>query len=102
MASPKIKHTKIMRIINDNAVRGHLSKNYLTRKFITRNICDAKYSRFTVYRCLIQRYKLSLLYRSTMPILKKITGITADAQSKELCPHAQLAVAMYSMSSSCK
>ena len=48
MASPKIKRTKIMRIINDNAVRGRLSENYLTRKFIARNICDAKYSRFTV------------------------------------------------------
>ena len=33
---------------NDNAVRGRLSENYLTRKFIARNICDAKYSRFTV------------------------------------------------------
>ena len=49
MASPKIKRTKIMCIINDNAVRGRLSENYLTRKSITRNICDAKYSRFTVY-----------------------------------------------------
>ena len=48
MASVKIKCTKIMRIINDNAVWGHLSKNYLTRKFIERNICDAKYSQFTV------------------------------------------------------
>ena len=52
MASPKIKRTKIMHIINDNAVRGRLSKNYLTRKFIARNICDAKYSRFTVVEIL--------------------------------------------------
>ena len=37
-----------MRIINDNVVQGCLSENYLTRKFITRNICDAKYSRITV------------------------------------------------------
>ena len=49
MASVKIKHTKIMQIINDNAVRGRLSENYLTRKFIARNICDAKYLRFTVF-----------------------------------------------------
>ena len=49
MASAKIKCVKIMRIINDNAVRGRLSENYLTRKFIARNICDAKYSRFTVF-----------------------------------------------------
>ena len=35
---------KVMCIINANAVRGHLSKNYLTRKFITRNIFDMKYS----------------------------------------------------------
>ena len=48
MASAKIKRTNIMRIINNNAVRGRLSENYLTRKFIARNICDAKYSRFTV------------------------------------------------------
>ena len=34
MASAKIKCTKIMRIINDNAVRGRLSENYLSRKFI--------------------------------------------------------------------
>ena len=45
MASAKIKHTKIMRTINDNVVRGRLSENYLTRKFIaqifvTRNIHD--------------------------------------------------------------
>ena len=31
MESAKIKRTKIMRIINDNAVRGRLSENYLTR-----------------------------------------------------------------------
>ena len=49
MASPKIKHAKIIRIINDSVVRGRLSENYLTRKFITRNICSAKYSRITVY-----------------------------------------------------
>ena len=48
MASAKIKHTKIMHILNDNAVRGRLSENYLIRKFIAQNICDAKYSRFTV------------------------------------------------------
>ena len=46
MASAKIKRTKIMRIINDNAVRGRLSENYLTRKFFARNICDVKYLQF--------------------------------------------------------
>ena len=30
MASVKIKRTKYMRDINDNAVQGRLSKNYLT------------------------------------------------------------------------
>ena len=30
MDSAKIKRTKIMRIINDNAERGRLSENYLT------------------------------------------------------------------------
>ena len=44
----QIKRTKIMRIINVNAVRGRLSKNCLTQKFIARNICNVKYSRFTV------------------------------------------------------
>ena len=48
MASPKIKHAKIMRIVNDSAARGRLSENSLTRKFIIRNICNAKYSRITV------------------------------------------------------
>ena len=52
MPSAKIKHTKIMRIINDNAVRGRLSENYLTRKFIARNICDTKYSQFMVYHIM--------------------------------------------------
>ena len=42
MASPKIKHAKFMCIINDSVVRGRLSENYLTRKFIARNICNAK------------------------------------------------------------
>ena len=37
-----------MRNINDNAVQGRLSKNYLTRKIIAWNISDTKYSRFTV------------------------------------------------------
>ena len=44
MASTKIKHTNIMCIINANAVWGHLSENYLTRKLIARNIFDTKYS----------------------------------------------------------
>ena len=35
MACTKIKLTKYMRNINDNAVQGRLSENYLTRKFIT-------------------------------------------------------------------
>ena len=30
MACAKIKHTKYMRDINDNAVQGRLSENYLT------------------------------------------------------------------------
>ena len=34
MACAKIKCTKYMRNINDNAVQGRLSKNYLTRKII--------------------------------------------------------------------
>ena len=33
MASPKIKHVKTMCIINDSAVRGRLSENYLIWKF---------------------------------------------------------------------
>ena len=34
MACAKIKRTKYMRNINDNAVQGCLSENYLTRKII--------------------------------------------------------------------
>ena len=34
MACTKIKHTKYMRNINDNAVQGRLSEHYLTRKII--------------------------------------------------------------------
>ena len=45
MACAKIKCTKYMRNINDNAVQGRLSENYLMRKIIAR---DMKYSRFTV------------------------------------------------------
>ena len=37
-----------MRNINENAVQGRLSENYLTRKIIAQNILDTKYSRFTV------------------------------------------------------
>ena len=37
-----------MRIVSANAVRGRLSENYLTRKFIARIIFDTKFSRFTV------------------------------------------------------
>ena len=48
MACAKIKRTKYMRNINDNAVQGRLSENYLTREIITWNILDTKYSRFTV------------------------------------------------------
>ena len=35
MACAKIKHTKYMRNINDNAVQDRLSENYLTQKIIT-------------------------------------------------------------------
>ena len=48
MAHAKIKHTKYMRNINDNAVQGRLSKIYLTRKIIAWNILDTKYSRFMI------------------------------------------------------
>ena len=34
MACAKIKRAKYMRNINDNAVQGRLSENYLTRKII--------------------------------------------------------------------
>ena len=34
LAYAKIKHAKYMRNINDNAVQGRLSENYLTRKII--------------------------------------------------------------------
>ena len=48
MASRKIKHAKIMRTINDSAVRGRLSENYLTHEnlwyeiFVTRNIRELR------------------------------------------------------------
>ena len=48
MACAKIKRTKYIRNINDNAVQRRLSENYLTRKIIAWNILDTKYSRFTV------------------------------------------------------
>ena len=35
MACVKIKRTKYMHNINDNAVQDHLSENYLTQKIIT-------------------------------------------------------------------
>ena len=59
MASAKIKRMKIMRTINDNVVRGRLSENYLTRKFIaqifvTRNIHDLRYSR-SVHKKVVWR-----------------------------------------------
>ena len=57
MASAKIKRTKIMHIINNKAIRGRLSENYLTRKFITQNICDTKYLQFTVSLCSIYTVK---------------------------------------------
>ena len=37
--------------INDNAVQGGLSKNYLMRKFIAQNILDTKYY-FAIYGTL--------------------------------------------------
>ena len=37
-----------MRNINDNAVQGRSSENYLMRNIIAGNILDTKYSRFTV------------------------------------------------------
>ena len=49
MACVKIKGTKYMRNIYDNAVQGHLSENYLTEKlsheiFQTQNIRDLQYT----------------------------------------------------------
>ena len=49
----EIKRTKYMRNINNNAVQGCLSENYLTRKIIAWNILDTKYSKFTVCYCII-------------------------------------------------
>ena len=49
MGRVKIKHMNIMCIINANAVRGHLSENYLTRKLIARTLFVANYYRSTVY-----------------------------------------------------
>ena len=40
-------------------VRGLLSEHYLTRKFIARNICNAKYSRITVHSSSIVTNKIS-------------------------------------------
>ena len=37
-----------MHNINDNAVQGRLSENYLTWKFMAWNILDTKYSQITV------------------------------------------------------
>ena len=40
----KIKRTKLIRIVNANVVWGCLSENYLTQKFITRNIHDLQWN----------------------------------------------------------
>ncbi len=61
LISAKIKCTKIVRIINVNAVWGRLSENYFTRKFIAQNIFDMKYSQFTVLlkgKRILDRYFL--------------------------------------------
>ena len=46
MACVKIKRTKYMRDINDNAVQGRLSQNYDVKnycmKYLTRNIRDLR------------------------------------------------------------
>ena len=72
MASAKIKRMKIMHIINDNAVRGRLSENDLTRKFIARNICDVKYSRFTI---LQKRLTLKMCKNSRLVGVCKALGV---------------------------
>ena len=58
MGNVKIKRMKIIRIINTNVVQDRLSENYLTRKFITRNIFDMKYSQFMVL--LFSEFDISL------------------------------------------
>ena len=40
----KLNARKYMRNINDNVVQGRLSENYLTQKFVARNMLDTKYS----------------------------------------------------------
>ena len=58
MACAKIKRMKYMRYINDNAVQGRLSENYLTRKIIAWNILDTKYSpnlRYMLATCSLPR-----------------------------------------------
>ena len=55
----KLNVRKYMHIINGNAVRGRLSENYLTRKFIaqkifwTRNIRDLRYVSIAISIALI-------------------------------------------------
>ena len=45
MASLKIKHTKIIGIINDSVVRGRntLTRNLSNKIFVMRNICELRY-----------------------------------------------------------
>ena len=48
MSNVKIKHTKVMRIINANAVQGRLSEHLSHEIFLTRNIRDLWYYSITV------------------------------------------------------
>ena len=49
MAGTKIKRTKNTRIYNVDVVRGRLYENYLTQKFISRNIFNTKILQITVH-----------------------------------------------------
>ena len=67
MGNAKIKHMKIMRIINTNAVWGHLSENYLTQKYISTKCFDTKYLhdlRYIIRYTILDIYNINTLKNS--------------------------------------
>ena len=57
----KLNMRKHMCTNNGNAVQGCLSENYLTRKFITQNILDMKYSQYTAVLILYSDWSKTII-----------------------------------------
>ena len=87
----KLNTWKIMRIVSANPVKDCLSKNFLTRKFITRNIRDLQYIRYMymyiyIWMCSVSLFHSWVSYEIFVCIISSRWTCGDDCLSPLHCP----------------